>query len=114
MEPYFDVEPAGLKLILENVRKKAVSFFNCMMTVAVNVNGQVHSLIDDYGVITMEEVRNHALTYNGQHVRHAHNSMQIFNCMSSTLTEAGMARVYRTAKSTPSTESRTESCSSNS
>jgi hypothetical protein len=93
MEPYFDVEPAGLKFFLENVRKKAVSF-NWMMTFAVNVNGQVRSLIDDYGSITMEEVRNHALTYNGQHVRHTQNSLQIFNCLSATLTEAGMARVY--------------------
>jgi hypothetical protein len=93
MDPLFDVEPAGLKLFLENVRKKAVSF-NWMMTFAINVNGQFLSLIDNYGAMDMANVRAHALTYNGQHVRHAQNSLQIFNCLSASLTEGGMARVF--------------------
>jgi hypothetical protein len=93
MDPLFDVEPAGLKLFLENVRKKSVSF-NWMMTLNVNVNGQTLNLIDHYGAITLPDVRTHALTYNGQHVRNAQNSLQIFNCLSASLTEAGMSRVF--------------------
>jgi hypothetical protein len=93
MEPLFDVEPAGLKLFLENVRKKAVSF-NWMRTFDIPVNGQTLSLIDSYGAITMPDVRQQALTYIGQHVRHTQNLLQIFNCLSASLTEGGMARVY--------------------
>jgi hypothetical protein len=93
MERLFDVEPAGLKLFLENVRKKAVSF-NWMRTFNIPVNGHTLSLIDSYGAITMPDVRQQALTYIGQHVRHAQNLLQIFNCLSASLTEGGMARVY--------------------
>jgi hypothetical protein len=91
MENLFDVEPAGLKMFLENVRKKAVSF-NWMNTITIMVNGSPSSLVDEYGVITMADVLTHAQIYNGQHVRDAQNSLQIYNCLSASLTEGGMAR----------------------
>ena len=92
LDPLFDVEGATLKLFLENVKQRAESF-NWMPTLTITKDGQPFNLIADYGAITMQEVQQHANTYIGLHHRNAQNSFQIYNCLISSLTDSGKAKV---------------------
>ena len=89
----FDVDPATLKLFLESTRQRAVAF-NWMMMLSIQKNHRAYNMIDEYGSLTYDDILQHALTYNGLNVRHAQNSIQVFNCLSSSLTEAGRTRVF--------------------
>ena len=92
LDPVFDVEGGTLKLFLENVKQRAESF-NWMSTLTIPKNGQQLNLIADYGALSLQDVNDHAQTYIGQHLRNAQNSFQIYNCLISSLTDAGKARV---------------------
>lgn len=92
MTPEFDMDPRNLRMFLENLRRRAVSS-NWMPTLTINRNGEGHNLIDDYGALSYEDVMTHVQTYIGQQNRNAQNSMQIYECVSSSLTEAALAKV---------------------
>ena len=92
LDPVFDVEGGTLKLFLENVKQRAESF-NWMSTLTIPKNGQQLNLIADYGALSLQDVLDHAQSYIGQHLRNAQNSFQIYNCLISSLTDAGKARV---------------------
>jgi D-mannonate dehydratase len=93
LDTEFDIEPDTLKLFLESLHQRAVAF-NWMTTLTIQKNQIHYNLIDGYGTLTFEDVRLHAITYNGQHVHAAQKSMQIFNCLSKSLMEAGKTRVF--------------------
>ena len=88
----FDVNQEGLKLLLENFKQRAF-VSNWWPTLTIQKNGQQLNLINNYGLFTMEEVTDHALTFIGQPNRHAQNSIQILECLSATLTECGRQKV---------------------
>lgn len=89
----FDVEPGTLKLFLESIRQRAVAV-NWMSTLTIQKGINTFNLVDDYGSLTFEEVRTRVMLYNGLNVRDAQNSIQIFHCASTSLTEAGKTRVF--------------------
>ena len=92
LEPEFDLDPSGLKLFLENLKQRAfVSNWNNTLTVPSQ--GIVYNLIDEYGTVSLEDVRRRAMIYHGRQTRSAQNSVQILNCLTATLTETARARV---------------------
>jgi hypothetical protein len=89
----FEVGPGTIKLFLESLRQQAV-VFNWMSTFNIQKNTRTYNLIDDYETLTYDDVLQHAISYNVLNIRHAQNSIQIFNCLSGSLTEAGRSRVF--------------------
>jgi hypothetical protein len=69
-----------------------------MSTFMIQKNNCSYNMIDEYGSLTYDDIHTHALTYNGLNVRYAQNSIQIFNCLSGSLTEAGKSRVFLEAR----------------
>jgi hypothetical protein len=53
----------------------------------IMVNGVQRNLIEHYGLISIEEVRQHVLTYDGTATRDAQNATMIYACLHDTLTE---------------------------
>ena len=51
-------------------------------------NGTIHNLITNYGQLTLKNVQAHVDTYIQQQNCHAQNSIQMFKCISSSITEA--------------------------
>ena len=92
LDPVFDVEGSTLKLFLENVKQRAESF-NWSRTLTIIKNGIPLNLTMDYGALTLEDVQAHATSYIGQENRNAQNSFQIYNCLISSLSDAGKAKV---------------------
>ena len=82
----FDLKPQNLTLFLENVRNRAIAY-NWMGTLSITVGTTNLNLIDHYGRINIAQVRANASNYIGLQVRNAQNSMQIYTCLMSSLTE---------------------------
>ena len=76
----FDVELASLKLFLESVHQRT-AMFNWMSTFSIKKNNRTYNMITEHGSLTYDDVMQHAMTYHGQNVRNAQNSIQIFNCL---------------------------------
>ena len=93
LENQYDLSTDGLKLFLESLRQRSIES-NWWMTLTINRNNVAYNLIDHYGVLSYQDVRDRAMMYHGQHTRDAQNSMQIFTCLSNTLTQEAKARVY--------------------
>jgi hypothetical protein len=55
--------------------------------------GTMHNLIRNYGQLTTDEIRAHALTYAFHENRLSQNNMQMFNCIMNTLTKTGMTKI---------------------
>ena len=51
------------------------------------------NVINEYGRLTMEEIRTHALTYIAGQTRQAQNNMQMYYCISSSLTKEGQLKI---------------------
>jgi hypothetical protein len=94
----FDVEPGmTLKLFLESLCQHAV-MFNWMTNFNIQINTCTYNLNNNHGTLTYDDVLQHDISYNGLNVHHAQNSIQIFNCLSGSLTEAGRSRVFLEAR----------------
>ena len=88
----FDLSSANMKDFLEAVLDKAV-LVNWVMTLLIMWNGMQYNLIQHYGVLTLEAIRQHVLTYAGTPTRHAQNATMMFACLRDSLTEAARKRV---------------------
>jgi hypothetical protein len=92
LETKFDLTEGNLKNFLESLRNKA-TLMNWTMTLDIIKNGVQYNLIEHYGLLSMDDVRQHVMTYNGTTTRHAQNSYMIFACLHDTLTDAARKRV---------------------
>jgi hypothetical protein len=63
------------------------------MTLSFLIQGVLYNLVSQYGSVSIEQVRVHALSYNGTPSRHAQNSDQIYVCLAASLTDEAMQRV---------------------
>ena len=80
--------PEDLVLTLQEIRSRVES---AIMTIPVenNVNGAAITcnLITEHGMITMEQVRVHALTYAETQTRDVQNAVQMYSCMDESSTK---------------------------
>ena len=53
----------------------------------------LHDLLNAYGEITLEQINIHSHTYITVHNRSAQNSMQLYHCLTNSLSEEGMSKV---------------------
>ena len=62
-------------------------------------NGEDRSLLTEYGRLTEEDIRNHADTYMANESRQAQNNVQMYNCLTKSLTEEGHLKIMEEADS---------------
>jgi hypothetical protein len=92
LETKFDLTQANMKDFLEAFKSRA-TLMNWQFTMNIMVNGVQHNLIEHYGLISIEEVRQHVLTYDGTATRDAQNATMIYACLHDTLTEEARKKV---------------------
>ena len=51
-------------------------------------NGNPRKLISEYEIITIEGIKNHAMTYIGQKTRKTQNSVQMYHCIYNYITKS--------------------------
>lgn len=98
LENKFDLSPENLRAFLKAVldRAKLVNWTN---TLIITVGASTLNLVRNYGSLSHEQVRLHALAYSGQQNRHMQNSAQIYECLSHSLTKEAHDKVdLETAK----------------
>ena len=88
----FDLQPANMRAFIQAFFDKAGDV-NWMMTLAVPVGNALVDLVTQYGSVSIEDVRAHALTYINVPSRHYQNSNQIYACLSESLTPEAKNRV---------------------
>ena len=93
LEIVYDLSTDRLKLFLESFRQRAIES-NWWQTLQVNRDGMNYNLVDHYGVLTYEEVRQRVQMYQGTNTRNAQNAIQIFTCLSNSLTPDAKSRVF--------------------
>ena len=81
----FDLQPAKMRGFIQAMLDKA-SDVNWTATLNIQVGNAHFDLIRQYGSVSLEDVRQHALTYVGQNTRNAQNSSQIYTCLTESLT----------------------------
>ena len=92
----FDCSPAGLKVFLADIRDRAITTgWENILDIPTDPNDPavLTDLCESYGLITLQEVRAHATTYVNLQTRAAQNSMQLYQCIMSSLTKEGKAKV---------------------
>ena len=84
--------PEDLVLTLQEIRSRVESAnWLAIMTIPVenDANGAAvtRNLITEHGMITMEQVRAHALTYAETQTRDAQNAVQMYSCLAESFTK---------------------------
>ena len=59
---------------------------NIVMIYDSNVNPR--NIISEYGIITVQDIKNNGMSYIGQHNRQAQKSIQMYHCISNFSTKA--------------------------
>jgi hypothetical protein len=87
----FDLTPDSLTTFLSSLEHRALTTgwdFN-----VPGEGGNQLSMIQNYGQLSIEQVRAHVATYSGTPTRAAQNSRQLFLCIMATLTEEAKAHM---------------------
>ena len=92
LETKFDCKPDKLRLFVDTFRKRANSA-NWLATLQVPINGVNYDLTDNYGFLTYEQIRNHAMSYINTQTRNYQNAYQIYECLFATLTDDARTKV---------------------
>jgi hypothetical protein len=92
LETKFDLTQANMKDFLEAFKSRA-TLMNWQVTMNIMVNGVQLNLIEHYGLVSIKEVRQHVLTYNGTATRDAQNATMIYSCLHDTLMEEARKKV---------------------
>jgi hypothetical protein len=96
LDTKYDGDAQGLKLFLTELAiRSCFSGWEEVLKVPPDLDDiydTIH-LINEYGRLTLEEVRAHAETYVTTHSRAAQDSIQLFNCLMATLSAAGKTKV---------------------
>lgn len=56
-------------------------------------NGNQYNIINEYGRLSFEEIRNHVSTYAATESRQAQNNNQMYHCIMNSLTKDGQAKI---------------------
>jgi len=92
LEYTFDVEEESIQTFIETLSNRAVmAGWNSRITNILTVAQK--NLLSQHGTISLQEVRDDALTYVQQHNRKAQNSYQMYVCIMASLSDAGRAKI---------------------
>ena len=58
-----------------------------------DINSETNYLIDNYGMISLEEIRNFEMTYISQTVRPAQDSYMMFKCLMNSVSKEGKNKI---------------------
>jgi hypothetical protein len=92
LSPKFDLSSGAMLGFIQALSNRARAA-NWETTLTVPVDGKPHNLVKHYGSVTLENVKTHALTYVGKSNRNAQNSVQIYMCLSESLTDEAKHKV---------------------
>jgi hypothetical protein len=92
LETKFDCKPDKLRLFVDTFRKRANSA-NWLATLQVPLNGVAYDLTDNYGFLTFDQIRLHAISYIAAQSRNYQNAFQIYECLFATLTDDARTKV---------------------
>jgi hypothetical protein len=92
LETKFDLTQANMKDFLAACKSRA-TLMNWQFTMNIMVNGVQRNLIEHYGLISIEDVRQHVLTYDGTATCNAQNATMIYACLHDTLTKEARTKV---------------------
>ena len=82
----FDGNPANLEMFLESIQQQAHSSNWAQIMTIPDKNGDLLSIIDEYSLLTKEDIGNHVNTYLGTTCRNAQNSYQLYICLRHSIT----------------------------
>ena len=89
----FDGNPANLKIFLESLRH-CVCTSNWFQIMSIpDQKGTRRSIIDEYGQITMLDVRTEVEKYHGSNCRDAQNCYQLYTCLLESITREAFLKV---------------------
>ena len=91
----FDCSPENLQLFLDQARDKSI-VYDWLNILSIPIGGDVAAskdLIESYGEIPYDAVRNHALTYMHEDAREAQDSFMMYHCLMNSLTDAAQKQV---------------------
>lgn len=93
----FDLAPENLKVFLAHVKLRAdVNGWLHVLTVPEDAQDNLHNLHyipDEYGMISLQQVRAHATTFVFTQTRAAQESYQVYQCIMASLTKTALARI---------------------
>ena len=83
-----------MHIFLKGVSKRAQLFgWKAIVNIPTGAGADTKNLIDHYGLITLENLRAHAQTYEDTGNRNAQNALQMYDFLESSLTEEAKALV---------------------
>jgi len=90
--------PEDLVLTLEEIRARVeTANWMAIVTIPVGVDAAgatiTKNLITKHGMITMEQVRAHALTYVDTETRNAQNAVQMYTCLTESFTKEAKIKI---------------------
>ncbi len=94
----FNVEPGELSIFLDQLMDRAsecgwADVLDIPDDLENDPDGEASSILLRYGVITLENVIEHAETYIDQETRQAQNSAQLYKCIMDSLTNEGRSKI---------------------
>ena len=93
----FDVEQGSVQTFIEALKDRAImAGWNANNANIIDINGT--NLLDEYGVLTLQQIQADAAQYIDDHTRKAQNSYQMYVCIMSSLTDDGRAKLLTRAE----------------
>lgn len=88
----FDCEESSVQTFIETLRDRSTSSgWDSNQASIININGT--NLFDEYGLLTLDQIRAHVITYVATETRTAQNSYQMYLSIISSLTDEGRAKL---------------------
>ena len=82
----YDGSTETLGAFIQHLKDRATAA-NWMGTLRIAKTGTTYQLLDHFGILTVEDIKNHAITYIGTQTRDAQNSFMMHQCLAASLTE---------------------------
>jgi len=93
----FDMKPENLKVFLSEIGLRSITYgWHPVLNISENpgqANAASHSLLTEYGRISVEQVRTNAQVYFGQPVRAAQDDRMLYNCIMESLSKEAKDKV---------------------
>jgi len=88
----FDCEESSVQTFIETLRDRSTSSgWDSNQANIIDINGT--NLMDEYGLLTLDQIRTHVITYIETQTRTAQNSYQMYLSIISSLTDEGRAKL---------------------
>ena len=93
----FDMKPENLKVFLSEIGLRSITYgWHPVLDIAENagqVNSHLHSLLNEYGRISMEQVKDNVLIYHGNPVRAAQDDRMLYTCIMESLSKEAKDKI---------------------